>query len=151
MSTVGNNTAFDAIHEPGETPAAIDTFLRGVADEVALACAPDVLIDVNVPTWRSQLKGRDALRHILTEQEFLPEGTVVTWRSTTTADGHLLEAETHAPIEGKQRKWRQVVRVRGGSVRWLRRGLAGPDTWGGLAAGCPRPSPCRASCGLRRR
>ena len=91
------------------TEPVVAAFLRGATDEVVAACTPDVLVDINVPTWRFQLQGRDALHHILTEEEFPPGRTVGSWRSTPTADGHLLEVESHAPIAGEDRQWRELV------------------------------------------
>ena len=71
----------------------VAAFLRGDADEFVAECAPDVLLDANVPTWRYQLKGREGVRHVLAEEEFLAGRTVATWRSVPTADGLLLEHE----------------------------------------------------------
>jgi len=93
--------------------AAVDAFLRGAVDDLLAACAADVLLDVNVPAWRVQLRGHDALRHVLAEQEFLPGRTVTQWRATPTGDGQLLELETHAPVHGEPHLWRQIM--------WFRR------------------------------
>lgn len=102
----------------GQTDPAIDAFLRGAAEEFAAQCAPDVLVDVNVPTWRFQLRGREGLRQVLAEEEFLPGRTVATWRSVPTTDGLLLEHESHAPIHGEQRRWRELIWLRGTPGAW---------------------------------
>jgi hypothetical protein len=43
---------------------------------------------------------------------------VLTWRCVPTADGVLLEVDTQAPIHGEQRRWRQVVWLRGTPGAW---------------------------------
>ena len=95
-----------------ESPV-LDAFLNGDAAGVVAACAAGVVVDVNIPTWRFQLQGRDALRRLLESEEFLPGRSVATWRSATTDDGLLLELETHAPIHGEERLWRELVWFRG--------------------------------------
>jgi hypothetical protein len=95
----------------------VDAFLRGSADEFVAQCSPDVLLDANVPTWRYQLRGRAALRHTLAE-EFVPGRIVASWRSVPTGDGLLLEAETNAPVDGEQRRWRELYWLRGTSGAW---------------------------------
>lgn len=97
----------------GQPDPAVDAFLRGAADEFAAQCAPDVLLDMNVPMWWFQVKGREGLRDALAEQEFLPGRAVVSWRSAPTAGGLLIEVDTYAPIHGEQRRWRQVLWLRG--------------------------------------
>ena len=92
---------------------AVDALLRGALDELLAECAEDVLLDVNVPTWRFQLRGREAMRQVFAEQELVPGRTVAAWRATATGDGQLLELETHAPLHGQDCRWRQLV--------WLRR------------------------------
>jgi hypothetical protein len=96
----------------------VAAFLRGDSDEFVAECAPDVLLDANVPTWRYQLKGREGVRHVLAEEEFLAGRTVATWRSVPTADGLLLEHETHAPMHGERRMWRAVLLFRGAPGAW---------------------------------
>jgi hypothetical protein len=96
----------------------VDAFLRGDVDEVVAQCAPDVLLDANVPTWRFQLRGREGLRQQMMEGEFIPGRAVVSWRSVPTADGLLLEIETVAPVHGEQRRWREVFWFRGSSGAW---------------------------------
>jgi hypothetical protein len=82
-----------------------DAYLAGDADALADACAEDVLVELVVPHWRFQVAGRETLRTLIAREEFVP-GRRVTWhRRTETADGLLLEVETHAPIEGQDRLW----------------------------------------------
>ena len=101
---------------PGPDPV-VDAFLRGSAEEFVAQCSPDVLLDANVPTWRYQLKGREGLAHLLAE-EFVPGRAVTGWRSVPTSDGLLLEVETHAPVDGEQRRWRSLYWLRGPSGAW---------------------------------
>ena len=75
----------------GQPDPVVAAFLRGDADEFVAECAPDVLLDANVPTWRFQLKGREGVRQLLAEEEFLAGRTVTTWRSVPVADGLLLD------------------------------------------------------------
>jgi len=91
----------------------VDAFLRGEAEVLAALCVPDVLVDMNVPQWRFRLRGREAVRRLLVEQEFLPGRVVAGWRSVPTSDGHLVELEAEAPLEGETRKWREIVWFRG--------------------------------------
>lgn len=102
----------------GQSDPVIAAFLRGDADAFVAQCAPDVLLDANVPTWRYQLKGREGLRQLLAEEEFPAGRRVVTWRSAATDDGLLLEHETQAPMHGETRRWRAVLWFRGTSGAW---------------------------------
>jgi hypothetical protein len=96
----------------------VDAFVRGDAAAVAAQCAPDVLLDANVPTWRYQLQGRSALRSQLDEAEFVPGREVVSWRSASSDDGVLLEIESAAPVHGERHQWRQLCWFRGVSGAW---------------------------------
>lgn len=102
----------------GQPDPVVAAFLRGDPAEFVAECAPDVLLDANVPTWRFQLKGREGVRHLLAEEEFVAGRTVATWRSVPTADGLLLEHETYAPMHGERRRWRAVLWFRGTSGAW---------------------------------
>ena len=92
--------------------AVADAFVAGDAAAVAAACRPDVLVDVVVPQWRFQLRGRDAVRELLATEEFVPGRRVTAAHRTPTAAGTLLEIETWAPMHGEQRMWRELIHVR---------------------------------------
>lgn len=91
---------------------AAEAFVAGDADAVAALCRDDVLADVNVPTWRFQLEGREAIRHLLAHEEFVPGRQVTVEHRTPTADGVLLEVETWAPMGGEDRMWREIAHFR---------------------------------------
>ena len=72
---------------------------------------PDALLDANVPQWRFQLRGRDAIRQALLEEaaEHLRGcGRVSGWRVTRTGDGTVVELEVRFPEEAEERLWREV-------------------------------------------
>lgn len=46
----------------------VDAMRAADWDAIASTYAPDVLLDINVPTWRFQLQGRDAAGQYLREQ-----------------------------------------------------------------------------------
>ena len=94
------------------TGRAADAFVAGDADAFVALCRADVLFDGVVPTWRYQLEGRDALRQVLAEDEFLPGRRVAVAHRTRTDDGLLLEVETWAPQDGEERMWRSLFHLR---------------------------------------
>ncbi len=70
---------------------------------------PDAVLDVNVPQWRYQLQGPEAILRLFREEELSREGwRVATWRCTTTDDGLVAETEVHFREEGEERMWRDV-------------------------------------------
>ena len=71
--------------------------------------AADVLLDMNLPTWRFQLKGRDAASKYFTEQT----GGLTNLRTThlevhRTADGLIVEEEMRFDGDGGEYLWRAV-------------------------------------------
>ena len=97
---------------PRVADAFADAFVAGDADGVARVLADDALLDAVVPTWRFQLQGRDAIRDLLAEEEFVPGRRVAVAHRTPTADGVLVEIETWAPSHGEERMWREILHVR---------------------------------------
>jgi hypothetical protein len=69
----------------------VRTVETNVPDEVF---ADDVFCDINVPEWRFQLQGRDAIREWLSGEQ--PDGSrVVSWRADATESGVVVEVEQH--------------------------------------------------------
>jgi hypothetical protein len=84
------------------------------ADPVAVGalCAGDVLLDVNVPHWRFQTAGREALVDGLRTSEFVPDYRITEHRGRPTADGAVVELECHLTAEGEDRLAREVHLLR---------------------------------------
>jgi hypothetical protein len=80
------------------------------ADPVAVGevCADDVLLDVNVPHWRFQTAGREALVDGLRTSEFVPGYRITEHRGRPTADGAVIELECHLTENGEDRLAREV-------------------------------------------
>jgi hypothetical protein len=79
--------------------------------------ANDVFADINVPEWRFQLQGSDAVVEWLRGE--LPNGSrVPTWRSDPTGSGALVEVEQRHDVEGKEIVSRNLHRleVRDGKI-----------------------------------
>lgn len=89
-----------------------DAFLDGDSTRLVALYRPDALVEVVVPTWRFQLQGREALRQVLDEEEFLPGRRVAWWRRTATEDGLVLELESRAPVHGEERMWLSLHQFR---------------------------------------
>jgi hypothetical protein len=71
--------------------------------------APDVLLDMNSPTWRFQLQGRDAASALVLEQA----NGLTNLRATghqvfRTDDGVIIEEEMRFDGEGGEHLWRAV-------------------------------------------
>ena len=79
-------------------------------DGLADLYRPDALIDVSVPQWRFQLRGRDAVRELFRTDLALvrDSGRVSGWRETPTADGLVVEWEVRFVAEGEERLFREV-------------------------------------------
>lgn len=123
--------------EPGpateSSSALIDAFLDGYrrADVSALAplFAPDVILDANVPDWRFQLQGRDALVSLLADDEFAPEYRLTGWRATPTVVGAAVEIECEFLAEGETRRSREMHVLRGGEGGVVRHTLYCTGIW----------------------
>jgi predicted SnoaL-like aldol condensation-catalyzing enzyme len=91
------------------------------ADWEALAetYAPDVLLDMNLPTWRFQLQGRDAVAQYLIEQtKGLTNLHTTQHRVFRTDDGVIIEEEMRFDGGDGEYLWRAVdiFRIDGDSV-----------------------------------
>lgn len=73
---------------------------------------PDALLDVNVPQWRWQLQGRDAIAEALADELDLPGRRVTRLHAVPTADGVLVETEARLARDGEQSLWRAQHRFR---------------------------------------
>jgi len=101
--------------------------------------ADDVLVDVNVPSWRFQVTGRAALEELFDRDELgLPDLRLRSFRAVPTVDGCLVEVEVRARRGAETVQWRDihVLRVRGGKVaehvtyctgHWDAAAIAGQD------------------------
>jgi len=71
--------------------------------------APDVLLDMNLPTWRFQLQGRDAAAQYLTEQvSGLPNLRLVHQEVHHTDSGVIIEEEMRFDGDDGEYLWRAV-------------------------------------------
>jgi hypothetical protein len=71
--------------------------------------AEDVFCDINVPEWRFQMQGPDAIARWLTEEQ--PDGcSISSWRSDATEHGVVVEIEQHAGEELSRNIHRLEVR-----------------------------------------
>jgi hypothetical protein len=93
--------------------------LDGRAELLVPWYADDVLLDVNVPQWRFQVRGRDAVVDLLrTEELDKPDRRASHVRVTDTAEGLVIETEVRFTDGGALRLFREVhlMRCRGGLV-----------------------------------
>jgi hypothetical protein len=78
-------------------------------DAIAETYAPDVLLDMNLPTWRFQLQGRDAVAQYFVEQTGgLTDLRTTQHRVFPTDSGVIIEEEMHFDGEGGEYLWRAV-------------------------------------------
>ena len=101
--------------------------------------AEDVLVDVNVPSWRFQVVGRSALEELFNRDELgLPELRLRAFRAVPTVDGCSVEVEVRARRGAETVQWRDihVLHVRDGKVaehvtyctgHWDAAAIAGQD------------------------
>ncbi len=96
-----------------ETKTVVDRLVAAMRDAdwsaVTATYAPDVLLDMNLPTWRFQLQGRDAAAQYFLEQT----GGLTALRSTQirvcpTEHGVIIEEEMRFDGEGGEYLWRAV-------------------------------------------
>ena len=97
-----------------------DALARGLASALATGRVPDdvfaedVLFDLNVPLWRYQLQGADALAALVTEGE---PGAVESARVTPTIGGFVLELAFRVPgDDGFYCRQLCVATTRGGLI-----------------------------------
>jgi SnoaL-like domain len=88
-------------------------------DAITGTYAPDVLLDMNLPTWRFQLQGRDATSRYLREQtDGLTNLHLVSQQVHRTDDGVIIEEEMRFDGSDGEYLWRAVdiFRVDGDTV-----------------------------------
>jgi ketosteroid isomerase-like protein len=81
--------------------------------------APDVLLDMNLPTWRFQLQGREAARQYFAEQMGgLSNLRVTNHQIYRTEDGVIIEEEMRFDGDDGEYLWRAVdiFRIDGNTV-----------------------------------
>lgn len=79
--------------------------------------AGDVFADVNVPEWRFQMQGVDAVVAWMAAE--LPSGSrVPSWRSDPTSSGVIVEVDQRYDVDGAEHLSRNLDRldVRGGKI-----------------------------------
>jgi hypothetical protein len=95
------------------TKTVVDRIVAAMRDAdwsaVTATYAPDVLLDMNLPTWRFQLQGRETATQYFREQT----GGLAALRSTQlrvspTEDGVMIEEEMRFDGEGGEYLWRAV-------------------------------------------
>ena len=96
-----------------QTTTVIDKLVTAMreADWEAIAntYAPDVLLDMNLPTWRFQLQGRDTVTQYLVEQtKGLPNLHTTRHRVFRTDGGVIIEEEMRFDGDGGAYLWRAV-------------------------------------------
>src|SRR5262245_42414485 len=97
----------------------VDAMREANWDAITDTYAPDVLLDMNLPTWRFQLQGRDAAGEYFREQtKELTNLHLVGQRVHHTGDGVIVEEEMHFDGDGGEYLWRAVdiFRIDGDAV-----------------------------------
>lgn len=106
-------------HESELRAALIAGFLDGDTARLQPWYHDDVLVDVNAPNARFQIRGRDNAMATIEHEEFSkPDRRLTFLRATDTTDGLLLETELRFTEQGELRHCREAhnLRVRGGRV-----------------------------------
>jgi hypothetical protein len=86
----------------------VDAFAATDADAIASHYAAEMLVDVNVPTWRFQVSDPQELRALLQVEEFQAGYRLARWRANPTADGVLVELEARYGENPDQRMAREM-------------------------------------------
>jgi hypothetical protein len=71
---------------------------------------PEVLLDLNVPTWRLQARGAEDLARVRKDSHPWP-GAVTRWRTDPTPGGFVLEFEERWHNEGQEWCAREMMRM----------------------------------------
>jgi hypothetical protein len=106
-------------HESELRAALIAAFLDGDTAQLQPWYRDDVLVDVNVPKARFQIRGRDDAIATIEHEEFSkPDRRLTFLRATDTTDGLLLETELRFTEHGEPRHCREAhnLRLRHGRV-----------------------------------
>ena len=110
---------------PSEGPVyAPDTVLEQAADALRrydlaalrALCRAELVLDVNVPQWRYQLQGPEAVFEAITaELAGIGRPRVTSSRVTRAASAVAVEVEVCSGCGGEERMWREVHLLRGGN------------------------------------
>jgi len=95
------------------TDTVVDDVVRRVTDGadypgLAEHYAPDVLLDMNLPTWRFQLQGREAVTKYFEEQLPGADLRCTHARVDRIADGVVVESEIRFDGDGGEYLWRAI-------------------------------------------
>lgn len=96
-----------------QTATVVDRLVAAIRDAdweaVTATYAADVLLDMNLPTWRFQLQGRDAATQYFLEQtKGLANLRTTHSRAFVTSDGVIIEEEMRFDADGGEYLWRAV-------------------------------------------
>jgi ketosteroid isomerase-like protein len=96
-----------------QTKTVVDRLVTAIRDAdwdaIVATYAPDVLLDMNLPTWRFQLQGRDATaQHFIEQTSALTDLRTTQHRVFTTDTGVIIEEEMRFDGEGGEYLWRAV-------------------------------------------
>lgn len=88
-----------------------DRFLEAVStasyDDLAALYHPDVLADVNVPQWRFQISGRDALVDVF-RTEYTPDMRITSSRAEDAGVWQIVQVEGRYGSGEQERMFREV-------------------------------------------
>jgi ketosteroid isomerase-like protein len=106
-----------------QTTTVVDRLTAAIRDAdwqaIAATYAPDVLLDMNLPTWRFQLQGRDAVAQYFVEQTSgLTDLHTTQHHVIVTDDGVVVEEEMRFDGDDGEYLWRAVdiFRIDGDTV-----------------------------------
>lgn len=113
-SPIDSAELVDSTPAPSELGAGIVAgFVEGDVARLAPWYAEDVFVDANVPQWRYQLRGRQALLESIDHEEFSkPDRRLTFLRATDTASGLLLETELRYTEHGERHTCRETHHLR---------------------------------------
>jgi ketosteroid isomerase-like protein len=87
----------------------VDAICDADWEAIASTYAPDLVLDVNLPTWRFQLQGREAARRYLLEQTAgLQNLHLINQLAHHTDDGIIIEVEMRFDGDDGEHLWRAV-------------------------------------------
>lgn len=107
----------------------VDGYRRADADAALAMHRTDVVLDANVPQWRFQVRGRDAIAAVLRREEFLPDYRLTDWHGAPTADGAVVELECRFTAAGEPRLAREMHLLRGDDAEVSEHVLYCTGTW----------------------
>ncbi len=95
----------------------LDLLAAGQIDAVGELYAPDALVDANVPYWRFQLQGPEAIKEVLHEGYGMPL-RVASSCVIDRGEWQIAEWEVHFEAHGEERLFREIhlLRLEGGRI-----------------------------------